>query len=159
MTLADRMIVMNNGVAEQVGTPHEVYHNPATIFVGGFIGSPPMNFLAAEIKQGAVHLKNAGPIATCSQSDQMVTVGLRPEHLRLCEPGAGMFDSAVRFTEALGAETLIHLRNRKDEDIIVRMVSTDLTPEPGAVMGVAGDPEHVFLFNNEGRRLIATLKT
>ncbi len=153
MTLADRMIVMHNGVAEQIGTPHEVYHNPATIFVGGFIGSPPMNFLSAEIRQGAVHLKNAGAIAGCSHADQTVTVGLRPEHLRLCEPGAGMFDSTVRFTEALGAESLIHLRNQKDEDLIVRMTSTDLLPEAGSVAGVTGKPEHIFLFDTEGCRL------
>ncbi|MBE0583142.1 MAG: TOBE domain-containing protein, partial [Desulfofustis sp.] len=158
MTLADRMIVMHNGVAEQVGTPHEVYHNPATIFVGGFIGSPPMNFLAAEIKQGIVHLKNGGAIAGFSQADQALTVGLRPEHLRLCEPGAGMFDSTVRFTEALGAESLIHLRNQKDEDLIVRMTSTYRPPEPGTVTGITCDAEHIFLFDNEGRRLHTKLK-
>ena len=69
-----------------------------------------------------------------------------------------MFDSSVRFTEALGAETLIHLRNRKEEDLIVRMISTDLPPEPGTVQGVAGEPEHIFLFDNKGRRLHTALK-
>jgi sn-glycerol 3-phosphate transport system ATP-binding protein len=153
MTLADRMIVMHDGVAEQIGTPLEVYNNPATIFVGGFIGSPPMNFLAAEIKQGAVHLQHAGTIAKCSAADQAVTVGIRPEHLRLCEPGTGMFDSTVRFTEALGAETLIHLRNHNEEDLIFRMVSTALTPEPGSVMGADCESDYIFLFDSEGKRL------
>jgi sn-glycerol 3-phosphate transport system ATP-binding protein len=153
MTLADRMIVMHNGIAEQIGTPLEVYHNPATIFVGGFIGSPAMNFLAAEIKQGTIYLKNAEPFAQCSETDQIATIGLRPEHLHLCGSGKGMLDSTVKFTEALGAETLIHLKNRNDEDLIVRMDSTDQLPELGSVVGVASESEYIFLFDNEGIRL------
>ena len=153
MTLADRMIVMHNGIAEQIGNPLEVYHNPATIFVAGFIGSPPMNFLVAEIKQGIVHLKDAGTIATCSQADQSVTVGIRPEHLRRCQPGKGMFNATVRFTEALGAETLIHLKNHNDEDLIIRLVSTEQPPEPGVEIGIDCNTEYVFLFDSEGNRL------
>jgi sn-glycerol 3-phosphate transport system ATP-binding protein len=158
MTLADRMIVMHNGIAEQIGTPLEVYHDPATIFVGGFIGSPAMNFLAAKIKQGKIYLKNTDPIAQCSEADQIATVGLRPEHLHLCEPGQGMFDSNVKFTEALGAETLIHLTNRNGEDLIVRMDSTDQLPEHGSVVGVDSEAQYIFLFDNEGIRLRTKLE-
>lgn len=157
MTLADRMMVMHNGVAEQIGTPLEVYNNPATIFVGGFIGSPPMNFLAAEIRQGTIYIKHSGPIARCSETDQAVTVGLRPEHLTLCRPGKGMFDSVVRFTEVLGAETLIHLQNKNDENLIVRILSTDLAPEPGSVMGVNSTSDYIFLFDDKGQRLYTNL--
>jgi sn-glycerol 3-phosphate transport system ATP-binding protein len=153
MTLADRMIVMHNGIAEQIGTPLEVYHDPATIFVGGFIGSPAMNFLAAEIKQGKIYLKNTQPIAHCSTADQLVTIGLRPEHLRLCGAGEGMFDSTVKFKEALGAETLVHLQNSNDEDLIVRMDSTEQLPDHGSMVGVDSDSEYIFLFDNEGIRL------
>lgn len=159
MTLADRMIVMHNGIAEQIGTPLEVYHDPATIFVGGFIGSPAMNFLAAEITQGKVYLKDDDAIGQCSEADQPVTVGLRPEHLRLCGTGKGLFDSTVKFTEALGAETLIHLRNRNDEDLIVRMDSTHKLPEYGSVVGVGSESEYIFLFDNEGIRLRTKLET
>ncbi|MBT8362762.1 MAG: sn-glycerol-3-phosphate ABC transporter ATP-binding protein UgpC [Deltaproteobacteria bacterium] len=153
MTMADRMIVMHNGIAEQIGNPLEVYHNPATIFVAGFIGSPPMNFLVAEIKRGIVHLNNAGTITKCSQADQSVTVGIRPEHLRLCPSGKGIFSAIVRFTEALGAETLIHLKNNNDEDLIIRLASTEQVPESGAEIGIDCDTEYVFLFDSEGNRL------
>jgi len=153
MTLADRMIVMHNGIAEQIGNPLEVYNNPATIFVAGFIGSPPMNFLSAEIKQGMVHLNDAGTIAKCQQADQPVTVGIRPEHLRLCQPGKGIFNANIRFTEALGAETLIHLKNHSNEDLVIRLASTERAPEPGNEIGIDSDNEHVFLFDSEGKRL------
>ncbi len=153
MTLADRMVVMHNGIAEQIGTPLEVYNNPATTFVAGFIGSPPMNFLTAEISEETVQLSSAGTIAKCSLADQVVTVGIRPEHLRLCPQGTGMFNATVRFTEALGAEANIHLKNHNNEDLIVRQVSIEQPPDPGVVMGIESDADHVFLFDKEGDRL------
>ena len=153
MTLADRMIVMHNGIAEQIGTPLEVYHNPATTFVAGFIGSPPMNFLAAEIRQGRIYLENSEPVGQCSEADQPVSVGLRPEHLRLCSAGQGMFDATVKFKEALGAETLIHLKNRNAEDLIARMDSTEQLPDHGSLVGIGSEPEYMFLFDSDGIRL------
>jgi sn-glycerol 3-phosphate transport system ATP-binding protein len=158
MTLADRMIVMHNGIAEQIGTPLEVYRNPATTFVAGFIGSPPMNFLAAEISEGKIHLQKSGSIARFDLPDQAVLVGIRPEHLRFCQPGSGMFDAGIRFTEALGAETLVHLRNTSAEDIVVRLVSTEQPPEPGVTVGVEGEAGHLFLFDKEGNRLRTSVK-
>eukprot|EP00873_Tetraselmis_striata_P045726 jgi/Tetstr1/465990/TSEL_010581.t1 len=82
MTMADRIIVMNGGVAEQVGSPLDVYRTPASTFVGGFIGSPPMNFLSVERLResgllGQIGTKNAPP-------ETAVTVGVRPEHLAFC---------------------------------------------------------------------------
>ncbi len=158
MTLADRMIVMHNGIAEQIGTPLEVYRNPATTFVAGFIGSPPMNFLTAEISEGKIHLQKSGSIARCHLPDQSVLVGIRPEHLRLCQPGSGMFDARIRFTEALGAETLVHLRNKNDEDIVVRLMTTEQPSEPGVTVGVEGGTSHLFLFDQEGNRLRTSMK-
>ncbi len=153
MTLADRMMVMHNGIAEQVGTPLEVYHNPATTFVAGFIGSPPMNFLAADIRSGVVCLKKSGRALKCSRTDQPVNAGIRPEHLRLCRPGTGIFDATVKFTEALGAETLVHLINQSGENLIARLDSTQPLLEPGAFLGLDCGAEHVLLFDGEGIRL------
>jgi len=153
MTLADRMIVMHNGIAEQIGTPLEVYNNPATTFVAGFIGSPPMNFLSAEISDGGVSLKQSARLARCSLDDQPVTLGIRPEGLNLCPPGTGLYDATVRFTEVLGAETLIHLRNKIDEDLIVRLDRTDQLPETGSLMGINSAFNDIFLFDSEGNRL------
>lgn len=158
MTLADRMIVMHNGIAEQIGTPLEVYNNPATTFVAGFIGSPPMNFLSAQIKENTVNLGNGHPLGRCTLDDQAVTVGIRPENLSLCEPGVGMDNVTVRFTEILGAETLIHLKNKNDEDLIMRFDRTDQLPEIGSQKGVVSEAGNVFLFDKEGRRLTAKLE-
>src|SRR5690242_18938236 len=92
MTLADRLIVMNAGVADQIGTPMDVYDRPASVFVAGFIGSPAMNFLAAKVGQdgksvdlagtnanGAINMPLARP--TSAPVGSAVALGVRPEHL------------------------------------------------------------------------------
>ena len=138
MTLADRMIVMNAGVAEQVGAPLEVYEKPATTFVAGFIGSPPMNFLPA----GAVRTAVAG-----------TTVGIRPEHLRLCPPGEGIAAGTVGYCEALGAETLAHLRLSDGTLAVVRLEGDAPVPAAGSEHGIACDERRLHFFDGSGRRI------
>ena len=142
MTLADRMIVMNAGVAEQIGRPLEIYEDPATTFVAGFIGSPPMNFM---------------PAPEAERGRGVAQVGVRPEHLSLCAPGEGLAAGRVRFAEALGAETLVHVALDGPEAgarVTVR-VDNAPTPREGAAIGVAADPARLYRFDDRGRRLRA----
>ena len=92
MTLAHRMIVMNAGRAEQIGAPLEVYAKPATTFVAGFIGSPPMNLMPTK------------------RNGRDVLLGVRPEHLEPCAPAEANFTADVDLVEPLGADTLAHCR-------------------------------------------------
>jgi len=129
MTLADRMIVMNAGVADQIGAPLEVYANPATAFVAGFIGSPPTNFLP-----------EAG-----------MEIGIRPEHMRL-GPGGRMTTTVVD-AEALGAETLVHLRTEAGALITARQAATAVIPAQGSQIGVDWSDRDVMRFDTAGRRI------
>ena len=111
MTLADRMIVMNAGRAEQIGAPMEVYDNPASIFVAGFIGSPAMNFLPGRVKGAVLEIGDglSMPIPV-SMKEKMpegaaITFGIRPEHLQIGDSGLPL---TVDSAEALGADSLIH---------------------------------------------------
>jgi sn-glycerol 3-phosphate transport system ATP-binding protein len=90
MTLAHRMIVMNAGRAEQIGAPLDVYAKPATTFVAGFIGSPPMNLMPSQL------------------SGREVLLGVRPEHLEPCGESEANFIAEVDLVEPLGADTLAH---------------------------------------------------
>jgi sn-glycerol 3-phosphate transport system ATP-binding protein len=112
MTLAQRMVVMNAGRAEQIGTPMEVYENPATVFVAGFIGSPAMNFLegTSEAKR-RVSLDGNGsiPVGVDLAAGRKVTIGVRPQHLSPCKPRAANSAGSVAMSGALGADTLIHV--------------------------------------------------
>ena len=153
MTLADRMVVMKDGVVEQVGSPLEVYHNPASTFVAGFIGSPPMNFLSI----GSEHSIIVPPTATQSVTGvplgQAVKVGIRPEHLRFCQAGSGICDADVAFFEELGAETLVHLQAGQGEKYILRLESAISPPPLGTRIGVTAADEHRFFFDGNGIRL------
>src|SRR5213082_1944952 len=102
MTLADRLIVMNAGVADQIGTPMDVYDKPASVFVAGFIGSPAMNFLAAKVGEGGKTVDLAGTGSahvslllaqpTSAPAGTPVALGMRPEHLLPSNDGALEFD-------------------------------------------------------------------
>jgi sn-glycerol 3-phosphate transport system ATP-binding protein len=107
MTLAQRMMVMNAGKVEQFGTPHEVYHTPATTFVAGFIGSPPMNLIAGRA-QGMSFVCDDGTLLdlpAAAPREGALILGVRPEHVSRAASG---WPLRIEMVEALGAEHLIH---------------------------------------------------
>ena len=114
MTMADRIVVMNQGRVQQVGPPMTIYGDPANRFVAGFFGIPAMNFIEGELQGGSdgltfeapevrFALKTRGPVASCP-----ATLGIRPEHVRLTSEGPGP-SAKVSLTEPLGDETLVFL--------------------------------------------------
>ncbi len=149
MTLAHRMIVMNAGRAEQVGTPMEVYENPATRFVAGFIGSPSMNFLPGKgAGAGKVALGHGGIVRySAGQVDtgRDVVVGIRPEHLTACDPADAFFAGTIELVEQLGADTLSHVAHGPDAAIVRQPHGVNL--EAGSTLHVAADPSRVYLFD------------
>ena len=119
MTMADRIVVMDQGRIQQIGTPLDLYHRPANKFVATFIGSPSMNILAARVAatepghllldlgEGRFRLQTGSPALV----GQTVDLGIRPEHARLVDPGSSgaVLPGAVRLVERLGNQTLVHL--------------------------------------------------
>lgn len=109
MTLADKLVVLNKGNVEQVGTPLDLYDNPASVFVATFIGSPSMNILDAEITSQGIRLSDSAilPIDTGALPQGAVTLGLRPEHL-VMNPQHPWFHVDVELIESLGADLLLY---------------------------------------------------
>jgi sn-glycerol 3-phosphate transport system ATP-binding protein len=148
MTLAQRMIVMNAGRAEQVGTPDDVYSRPATTFVASFIGSPPMNLFEGKLDADGIHftardgVKLALPAAHRSLAGRELILGVRPEHLLL---GSGDLPIQVETVEMLGAEHLIH-GVVAGHDVIVRTGPHD-NPAPGTTLRLGFKPEAVHWFS------------
>ena len=105
MTLADRLVVMNKGTIEQVGTPSEIYDRPASTYVAGFIGSPAMNILPGQVvaARRGVMLENGTllplPSGVEPRDGLMVQIGIRPEHARMVPAGQGLFDARVDWTD------------------------------------------------------------
>ena len=155
MTLADRMIVMNDGIAEQIGEPMEVYNNPQSIFVGGFIGSPPMNILEAEslIASQAKHAGEVRAKIMGDHKDPATTIGIRPEHISIYSTDKAVLKASYRYVEPLGAETLVHLILDSGEQFTVRQDGSEKIPEPGATCWLDFDAKSVCIFDASGKRV------
>jgi len=147
MTMADRIIVMNAGRIEQIGTPREVYHNPASTFVASFMGAPPMNLLPATTKDGQVMLEDQAICPTQQQGP--ITAGIRPEDFTLDANGPLTMD--VQIIEELGAHRLLH--GTLGGEAVTVHISNDITAAAGAHR-LSVNPDAVCLFNpQDGQRL------
>jgi sn-glycerol 3-phosphate transport system ATP-binding protein len=162
MTLADRLVVMNAGVAEQIGSPKEVYERPATTYVAGFIGSPSMNFIPCRVAvEGEGIVLPSGETlamrseALLAQAGREITLGVRPEHLHIASgPSIGndTFRLPVDVVEELGADSLLHGRLGA-EDIIIRLPGMQ-TAQPGETLILKPNAEMLHLFDRgTGKRI------
>jgi multiple sugar transport system ATP-binding protein len=143
MTLADRIVVMNQQRIEQVGTPLDIYRNPATVFVATFIGSPAMNILPAS----SIPIDSLPTIAPLNDGLRM---GLRPESLTLCNPGEGDTNAAIEFVEFLGDKTHVHL-SLASTDRIIALAAAVCPARRGDTVGVRLDRDAIHLFDRSGR--------
>jgi len=157
MTLAERMIVMNAGRAEQIGTPMQVYEDPQTQFVAGFIGSPSMNFVPGRVEgNGTIVLEHGGSsrtnAAAGAESGRSVVVGIRPEHLERTTPEMAVITGQVEMVEMLGADMLIHIAH--GPVTVLARLPHGPQPDVGSKMHFAAQPSRVFLFDPvSGERL------
>ncbi|WP_299620836.1 sn-glycerol-3-phosphate ABC transporter ATP-binding protein UgpC [uncultured Tateyamaria sp.] len=147
MTMADRMIVMHAGIAEQIGTPLEVYETPRTLFAAQFIGSPAMNIVDAEVKGGKI-LLGGQPVADTVGADGPVKLGVRPEHL--VPDDAGPIRVVVKMAEPLGANTLLHgVLEGLDGGFTVSLQGVHLMPETTTARGFRIEPGKAHVFDPE----------
>jgi multiple sugar transport system ATP-binding protein len=149
MTMADRIVVMNAGIVEQVGTPLELYDNPANVFVAGFIGSPSMNLIKGKIRAGEKPSfeTESGiilPLAKAPKSsDGMVAVyGIRPEHLAIGSKGA---KAEITVVEPMGSETQIFAKLGQQK--IVGVFKERLKVKPGESISLLPQANSVHLFD------------
>ncbi|MBL8333646.1 MAG: sn-glycerol-3-phosphate import ATP-binding protein UgpC [Rubrivivax sp.] len=145
MTLAQRMIVMNGGRIEQIGTPEEVYGRPQTTFVAGFIGSPPMNLMAGRADGSRFALGGQMlPLPSSAPRAGELLLGVRPEHAE--HDPQGTWPLKVEMLEMLGAERLVYGR-LGDAAFTLRIDGTLTPPRPGDVIPLAVRPEHQHWFD------------
>jgi sn-glycerol 3-phosphate transport system ATP-binding protein len=159
MTMADRLVVMNLGVAEQVGTPRDVYQTPASAFVAGFIGSPSMNFIDARVSATRDGLEVGDLVVPLNgdrslEAGQPVALGIRPEDLHV-ETEAGSMQLKIELVEHLGTDTIVHgmVVDGPRQSMILRFHG-DRDFSVGDTVQAAVNPDKVHLFDPEtGRRL------
>ncbi len=151
MTLGDRLMVLNGGYVEQFGTPLELYERPASLFVAGFIGSPSMNFISADIVKNVATLANGVKLKPGSKASGKVTLGIRPEHMVLNK--SGVIKIEVEMLEQLGANTLVHGTLQGTDTSFVISLDGIQTVEIGSVLSfdVPKDALHLFDAETEKR--------
>jgi ABC-type sugar transport system ATPase subunit len=163
MTLADRLVVLNAGHVEQVGAPLEVYHRPRTRFAAGFLGSPRMNFIAGKVTEigdagVAVELTGGGTITAAVAAGGVkpgdaVTVGVRPEHVRLVPTGPAPLSAAIQLIENLGDHSILHL-DREQQDGGRVLAKIDRAPAAeGAIVGFELPAAECHVFDAKGLAL------
>jgi multiple sugar transport system ATP-binding protein len=152
MTMADKIVVMHDGVVEQVGAPLELYDRPANLFVAGFIGSPAMNFINGQITASGFRVgKLTLPIkeAPAGSAGRPARYGIRPEHFRLTGDGIPV---EVIVTEPTGSET--QLVGKLEGQEITCVFRERITAKPGEIIRVAPETNNVHLFDEQsGQRL------
>ncbi|HJZ30074.1 MAG TPA: sn-glycerol-3-phosphate ABC transporter ATP-binding protein UgpC [Hyphomicrobiaceae bacterium] len=169
MTLADRVVVMNGGVIEQVGTPHQLYHSPATRFVAGFIGSPAMNFIPCQMEEAGSNLsvrlteglsfpvppQRADRYRRHTRNGNLL-LGLRPEHITEAghhiQPGEVPFEARLDVTEPMGMETLVYFPLSGTQ--VCGRVNPNAGAKDGAPLRLAADLNNMHLIDEATGRVI-----
>ena len=149
MTLADRIVVMNGGVIQQVGTPMDLYDRPANRFVAQFIGSPTMNILPVAVSDRGPVLANGVAPGLASGT---AALGIRPEHLAMTAPGEGDFDVEVQVVERLGSDTNVFAEAEALGAVLAR-VHGNADVRPGHTVGLRLDRTRMHQFDEAGERL------
>jgi len=160
MTLADKVVVLNGGRVEQVGSPLELYHHPANLFVAGFLGTPKMGFLKGTISRveaSACEVTlDAGtkvllPFTNAQQRvGDAVTLGIRPEHLELANEGDCQLTVIADVSERLGSDTYCHVRTTSGEALTMR-IRGDLASQYGETLKLHLNSAHCHLFDAQGQ--------
>jgi len=159
MTMADRIVVMHDGVIEQIGAPLELYDHPDNLFVAQFIGSPAMNIVNGTLRRAgpAAYVEAAGGVrwpvgAGAGVDGEAVALGVRPEHLGITVPGGDAVPAEIIVVEPTGAETELVLQVGGEKVLLVTHGRPDV--RPGDRIGLALDPARLHLFDRtSGRRL------
>ncbi|CEP69403.1 Transport-associated OB, type 2 [Moorella glycerini] len=167
MTMGTRIVVMKDGVVQQVGTPREIYNNPGNIFVAGFIGSPPMNFIKGTLEktngkwlfkaQGITLTLLATDMATSPNKD--VILGIRPESLSIVNGENSKnecISCEVEVVENIGSETIIHARTPGKEEVVIKASGFEKAPQIGAVIKVKASQGNLHLFDGQSGTCVKT---
>lgn len=153
--MADKIVVLHDGVIEQIGAPLELYDNPANLFVAGFIGSPAMNFIRGRVEEGVFRTAKGLSLPLPSHADigklggRDLVYGVRPEHIRAAETG---IEGRVELVEGTGSEIYAKLDCKGDD--IACLFRERLNVRFGDTIHIAIDPATVHLFDKDsGKRL------
>ena len=168
ITLADRIVVLSQGRIEQVGSPLELYHRPANLFVAGFIGSPRMNFIEGvlfaagesseiQLQDGEIILVNID--TRSARAGDKIKVGIRPEHVALPATPSNIVSAKTTLVEPMGDSTLVYLDATGADDGLTVRAGPELHISKGDRTNLSFPEQHCHLFDRDGKSFPRTLTT
>ena len=156
MTLADKIVVINQGEIIQVGSPRELFNKPKNLFVAEFIGTPKMNILNCFIKRGFIYLNGRKDIKTNIKKtdDKINKIGFRPNKVSICKKEKGLITGEVKFIEYLGSEQFIYVDCRIDEKLVVVKTNPDYKIQLKKIVGLNILSKDLYFYLKTGEVLI-----
>ena len=154
MTLAHRVAVMNNGVIEQLDTPKEIYNNPRTLFVAGFIGSPPMNLIDGEVRDGVFTGAGIRVAGFSNTNVPRAVLGVRPEDVQVVgakDAGTNMV-APIYSSELTGESTLVSVQS--GDRLVTMRADKNFAGGIDQEIGVKVATERAFLFDGESKNRV-----
>jgi len=151
MTLADKIVVLKDGLIEQVGKPMELYNHPNNVFVAGFIGSPKMNLFDGSASKGQASITGGGSFS-CDANGEL-TIGIRPEHLVPCDKASANVSGKLELVEQLGEYALLHLIT-EDGKAITTKLDKPPTEKRGEIFHFKAKNTNIHVFDRaSGNRI------
>ncbi|MEM7270261.1 MAG: TOBE domain-containing protein, partial [Pseudomonadota bacterium] len=145
MTLADKIVVLQGGVIEQVGSPMELYNTPANLFVAGFIGSPNMNIFDADASGGKAVVEGGGVALEGVSAEGKLKLGVRPEHLRAVAASDAFISPRLQLVEKLGEYALAHMVTESGSPLTVKFEEPPSAAKGDAIpLGFDSSRAHLF---------------
>ena len=147
MTLADRIVILNRGNIEQVGTPDEIYKDPDNIFVAQFIGTPKMNILECKQKEGYIYLKNNKITNIKTKKENVFKIGVRPDSIEICNPVKNILNGIIKFCEYLGSEQYVYIDCELKNKLIVVKLGPNIKIVLNEKVGLKFDTSYLHFFS------------
>ena len=154
MTLADKIVVLNEGKIIQIGSPHKLYNYPKNLFVAEFIGTPKMNILDCIKKEGYIYLDKNKKTNIKTKKDSIFKLGIRPDNIEICKSEKNILSGHIKFCEYLGSEQYVYVDCGINSKLIIVKIDPNIKVVLNEKIGLKFISKYVHFFSKDGLRLI-----
>ena len=154
MTLADKIVVLNEGKIIQIGSPHRLYNYPKNLFVAEFIGTPKMNILNCIKKEGHIYLDKNKKTNIKTKKESIFKLGIRPDNIEICKSEKNILSGHIKFCEYLGSEQYVYVDCGINDKLIIVKLDPNFKVVLNEKIGLKFISKYVHFFSKEGLRLI-----
>ena len=154
MTLADKIVVLNEGKIIQIGSPHKLYNYPKNLFVAEFIGTPKMNILNCIKKEGHIYLDKNKKTNIKTKKESIFTLGIRPDNIEICKSEKNILSGHIKFCEYLGSEQYVYVDCGINDKLIIVKIDPNFKVVLNEKIGLKFISKYVHFFSKDGLRLI-----